>query len=186
MRVQSVVPWIAVVGTLTTWSPRAAVGQQLTLAQPTLRFLYASSTAGEPVEIDVSHNAVLGRVVSLHVGHSSIGGLLAEIQRQTGLTFAYDPHFPATQPVTLEAESITVAAALGAILVGTGVDVVLTPTGHVWFTASKPSEPRVQQGAIVGSVTDKQSGDPIIGATVVLDPARQSATTGVDGRYRFA
>ena len=186
MRVQSVVPRIAVIGVLTSWSPGAAVGQQLTLAPQTPRFFYASSTAAKPVEIDVSHNAVLGRVVSLHVEHNTIGGVLADIQRQTGLTFAYHPHFPATRPVTLVAESITVAAALGAILVGTGVDVVLTPTGHVWLTEAKRPAPRVQGGAIVGSVTDKQRSDPIIGATVVLDPTRQHAITGTDGRYRFA
>jgi outer membrane receptor protein involved in Fe transport len=185
MRVQSVVPWIAVVGTLTSWSARAA-GQQLTVAAWTPRFLYASSTAGRPVEIDVSHSAMLGRVVSLHVERATIGGLLAEVQRQTGLTFAYDRHFPMTRPVTLEAESITVAAALGAILVGTGVDVVLTPTGHVWLTESNPGTSRVQEGTIVGRVTEKQTGDPLVGATVTLEPARQSAITDSDGHYRFA
>jgi outer membrane receptor protein involved in Fe transport len=186
MRVQGVVPWIAVVGTLTGWSSRAAVGQELTLAPRTLRFFYAWSTEAKPVEVDVGHNAVLGRVVSLHVEHTTIGGLLAEIQRQTGLTFAYDPHFPVTRAVTIEAESITVGAALGAILIGTGVDVVLMPTGHVWLTESKPGTSRVQEGTIVGKVTDKQRGEPIIGATVVLDPGRKSTTTGPDGRYRFA
>jgi outer membrane receptor protein involved in Fe transport len=186
MRVQSVVPWIAVVGTLASWSPPAAVSQQLTLVARTPRFFYASSTAVKPVEIDAGHNTVLGRIVSLHVEHTTIGGLLADIQRQTGLTFAYDPHFPATRPVTLEAESITVAAALGAILVGTGVDVVLTRTGHVWLTESELRTPRVQEGAIVGRVTDKQKGDPIVGATVVLAPTRQNATTGADGGYRLA
>ena len=59
------------------------------------------------------------RVVSLHAERTTVGGLLLEIQRQTGLTFAYDPQFPATRSLTLEAASITVAAALGAILVGT-------------------------------------------------------------------
>jgi outer membrane receptor protein involved in Fe transport len=184
MRVQSVVPWIAVVGTLTSWSPRAAVGQKLAFAARTPRFFYASSTAAKLVEIDVSHNAVLRQVVSLHVEHTTIGGLLAEVQRQTGLTFAYDPHFPATRSVTLDAESITVAAALGAILVGTGVDVVVTPTGHVWLTESEVRTPRSQAGSILGRVTDKATGGPLIGATVVLDPVRQAVTTGSDGRYR--
>lgn len=186
MRVQSVVPWIVVVGALTSWASRAAVGQQLALAARTPRFFYAHSTAATPVEIDVTRNGVLGRVVSLRVEHTTIGGLLAEIQRQTGLTFAYDPQFPATQAIMLEAESITVAAALGAILVGTGVDVVLTPTGHVWLTESELRTPRAQEGAIVGKVTDKQTGYPLVGATVTVEPARQSAITGNDGQYRFA
>jgi outer membrane receptor protein involved in Fe transport len=186
MRVQRVVSWIVVVGALTSWSPRAAVGQQLALAARTPRFFYASSTAAKPMEIDVRQNEVLGRVVSLNVEHTTIGGLLADIQRQTGLTFAYDRHFPATRPVTLQAESITVAAALGAILVGTGVDVVLTPTGHVWLTESELRTPPGQQGGIVGKVSDKQTGNPLVGATVTVEPAQQSATTRGDGQYRFA
>jgi outer membrane receptor protein involved in Fe transport len=185
MRVQSAVSWVIVVGALTSWSPRAGVSQQLALTARTPRFFYASSTDARPVEIDVSRDAVLGRVVSLHVEQATIGGLLADIQRQSGLTFAYDPEFPVTRPVTLEAESITVAAALAAILVGTDVDVVLTPTHHVWLTESKPPTYRVQEGAIVGRVTDKRTGDPIIGATVTLDPSSKTATTGSDGRYRF-
>jgi iron complex outermembrane receptor protein len=185
MRVQCVVSWIVAVGALTSWFPHPAVGQQLALAARTPGFFYAPSTDATPVEIDVSRSAVLGRVVSLQVERATIGGLLAEIQRQTGLTFAYDPHFPATRPITLEAESITVAAALGAILVGTGVDVVLTPTGHVWLTQSKPGTAHVQEGTIVGRVTDKQTGDPIMGATVTLEPTRRTTTTANDGHYRF-
>jgi outer membrane receptor protein involved in Fe transport len=185
MRVQSVVSWIAVVGTLTTWPAGPAVGQQLTLAAWTPRFFYVPSTAAKPLEIDVRHNAMLGQVVSLHVGKATIGGLLAEIQRQTGLTFAYDPNFPATRPVTLQAESITVASALGAILIGTGVDVVLTPTGHVWLAEARPRAPYIQEGSVVGKATDKESGSPLVGATVTLDPARESAITGSEGDYRF-
>jgi outer membrane receptor protein involved in Fe transport len=185
MRVQSVVRWIVIIGTLTGGFSGAAAGQQLTLSAGTPRFLYASSAAAKPVEIDVSRSAVLNRVVSLHVEHGTIGGVLADIHRQAGILFAYDPRFPATRIVTLEAEAITVAAALGAILVGTGVDIVLTPTGHVWLEPS-PRESPVQKSTIVGRVTDKERGDPIVGATVVLEPARQSASTGPDGRYRFA
>jgi outer membrane receptor protein involved in Fe transport len=186
MRVQSVVPWLAVVGTLASWSPPAAVSQELTLTGRAPRFFYASSAAAKAVEIDVSHNALLDQVVSLHLDHATIGGLLAEIQRQTGIIFGYDRDVPTTRPVTLEAESITVAASLGAILVGTGVDVMLMPTGHVWLTESISRTLRIQEGSIVGRATDKQTGDPIIGATVILEPAHQSATTGTDGRYGFA
>jgi outer membrane receptor protein involved in Fe transport len=185
MQVQNVVSWIASVGALTIWYSAAAVGQQLALAARTPRFFYASSTAAKRVEIDVGRNAVLGRAISLHVEHASIGGVLAEIQRQTGITFAYDPQIPLSRPVTLEAESITFGAALGAILLGTGVDVVLTPTGHVWLTDSETRTAPTQEGTILGRVTDKQTREPIIGTTVVLEPVRKSTTTGTDGQYRF-
>jgi outer membrane receptor protein involved in Fe transport len=185
MRIQCVVLWTTVVGALASWTPRAALGQ-LALAAPTPRFYYAPSAAATLVEIDASRNAVLGRVVSLRVEHATIASVLAELQRQTGFTFAYDPHFPVTRPVTLEASSITVAAALGAILVGTGVDVVLTPTGHVWLRESEAHTPHVQDGALAGRITDKRTGNPIVSATVVLDPTQRSATADTEGKYRIA
>ena len=186
MSVQSVLLCITVLGTLTSWPAHRAAGQQqVAFSARTPRFFFAPSTAAKPVEIQVSDKSVLDQAVSLHGEDTTIGGLLAAIQRQTGLTFAYDHDFPATRLVTLEAESITVGSALAAILVGTGVDVVLTPTGHVWLRESSPPTARVQEGTILGRVTDKETGNPIIGATVVLDPTRQNTTTSSDGRYRF-
>jgi outer membrane receptor protein involved in Fe transport len=184
MRPQSVAFLIAVHEVLTCWFPRVAQGQ-LTLGARTPRFFYASSNAVKPVEVDVSRDAVLGRVVSLHMRHGTIATLLAEIHRQTGLTFAYDARFPSGRSVTLDAESITFGAALGAILFGTGVDVVLMPTGHVWLT-QQPGGAPIQEATITGRVTDKQTGDALAGATVLLEPGRRSAPTDHDGRYQFA
>ena len=184
MRGLSVVPWIVAVGALTSWSLPVAVGQALTLASRTPRFFYAASSAARPVEIDVSRNAALGQMISLHVAQATIGEVLVDIQRQTGLTFAYSSSLP-TRPVRVEAESITVAAALGAVLAGTRMDVVLAPAGHIWLIESGTDAPRVATGRIVGTVTEAQTGNPVAGATVVLEPGRRAATTTAEGRYRL-
>jgi outer membrane receptor protein involved in Fe transport len=44
----------------------------------------------------------------------------------------------------------------------------------------------VQEGVIVGRVTDRQTAGPIVGAAIEVQGTRLSATSGDDGRYRIA
>jgi outer membrane receptor protein involved in Fe transport len=159
--------------------------QQVTLAERGPRFLYASSSRAEPIEIDASSSAVLRRVVSLDLEQPTVGRLLGSIERQTGLRFAFERGLvPVDQPVALRAAAITVAAALTAILADANVDVLLSSGRQVVLVKRVPRG-MVQEGSIVGRVTDKQSQNPLAGATVTVDGTRLSATSGNDGRYRI-
>jgi outer membrane receptor protein involved in Fe transport len=46
--------------------------------------------------------------------------------------------------------------------------------------------PAADTGAVSGRVTDKATGAPIVGATVMVEGTRHSATTASDGGYRIA
>ncbi len=185
-RAQAVVSVVAMLGALASSPGRTAQAQELALAGRAPRFLYAASVGAAPVEIDATRHAALRRVVSLHVDDPTIGRLLAAIERQTGLTFAYDADFPLQRPITLRAESITVAAALSAILLDTGVDVLLSRSGSAALVKARPQDIRVQGGSVVGRVTDAKTQTPLGGATVVILGTSRSVTTGNDGRYRIA
>jgi outer membrane receptor protein involved in Fe transport len=177
------IAWLLIgVGVLGSWPARRAVGQEVALAARSPRFLYAPSGAA-PVEIDASRAAVLRRVVSLQVEQPTVGRVLAEIERQTGLTFAYGNDFPTNRPVTLRADSITVVSALAAVLYDAGVDVVLSPGGHVALV-KRGTPPPV--GSIAGRMTDAKTQTALAGATVVVQGTPHSATSGNDGRYRIA
>lgn len=170
---------------LASWAAPGSA-QQVTLADRGPRFLYASSTRAEPIEIDANSSAVLRRVISLDLEQPTVGSLLGSIERQTGLRFAFDRGLvPVAQPVALRAEAITVSAALTAILADAGVDVLLSSGKQIVLVRRTPRVP-VQEGTIVGRVTDKKSAAAIAGATVVVEGTKLSATTGNDGRYRIA
>jgi iron complex outermembrane receptor protein len=166
-----------------TGRPDEAIAQELALASRTPRFLYAESPRAKPMEIDVERTAVLKLVVSLRVEQPTVGSLLAEIERQTGLTFAYGRLVWKNRPVTLQAASITVASALAAIFYDAGVDVVLSPGGHVSFVATKPE---AQPGRVGGQVTDGVKHEGIAGAEVLLEGTKWRTLTGEDGRYVLA
>jgi outer membrane receptor protein involved in Fe transport len=168
-------------------TPRLALGQEILLADRGPRFLLAaSSRGGKPVEIQAGSNAMLRRVVSLRVEHPTVGSLLDTIERQTGLRFYYGRDIVSPdRPVSLRADSITVAAALMGILVDAGVDVLLSRAGPQVALVRQPARELADTGAIVGRVTAKAGNTPLAGATVLVDGTRRTATAGNDGRFRI-
>jgi outer membrane receptor protein involved in Fe transport len=168
-------------------APRSLPAQTLTLASGGPRFLYASERTERPVEIDPTTNLTLRRRISLNLEHPTVSALLAAISRQTRLEFVYSKEvLPVNREVGLHADSITVAAALTEILMDAGLDVLLSPGRQVVLVDRRTKLAPVQVGAIVGRVTDGKSGTALVGATVVVEGIRHTATTGNDGRYRFA
>ncbi|HEU4589183.1 MAG TPA: TonB-dependent receptor [Gemmatimonadales bacterium] len=164
-----------------------AQAQALALADRGPRFFLASTRAGAPpVEVEATRAALLRQEVSLTLDAPTVGGLLREIERQAGVKFFYgDDVLSPNRPVALRAERITLATALVGILMDAGVDVLLTGGNHLTLVR-KPPAPVPAVGAIVGRVIDARNQTALVGATVIVDGTRHSATTGANGRYRIA
>lgn len=160
--------------------------QTLALSDRGPRFLLAVASRTKPVEIDARSSTTLRRVVSLSLNEPTVGQLLASIERQTGLKFAFDRQLvPVAQPVSLRAEAISVEAALTAILSDTDVDVLLSSGRQVTLIRRRPTTAVVAQGTITGRVTDSATMMSLSGAVVALDGTTHRVTTGSDGRYRI-
>lgn len=164
-----------------------ATAQEVVLASAGPRFLSAPTAGAAPVEIDARSSVLLRRMVSLNSDQATIGSVLAEIERQTGIRFMYSPAgLEADRPVRLRADSITVAAALTELLMDTDLDVMLSRGNQVALVKRTPVVPAADASAIVGTITDKGNGTPLVGATVVLEGTRRGATTNSEGKYRIA
>ncbi len=170
-------------------TPAPAAAQEHMLTERAPRFLLASNTPRTPpVAVDVSRSAMLRRVVSLRVDRPTVGRLLDAIQRETGLRFYYGRDVVSPdQPVSLRADSITVAAALVSILMDTGVDVLFTPNGQAALvkraivTAAEEA-----QATVTGRIVSADGGGPIGDAQVTVQGTRLGATTDAEGRFRIA
>ncbi len=165
---------------------RVALAQgEMQLADRGPRFLLAA--APEPKALDIRRTPALRQRVTLDLRGATLEQALREIGRQSGLRFVYSQDLiPASSPVELRAESITVAAALTELLVDAGVDVVLSPSGQAMLTRQGEQRQRtVQVGTVVGRVTDAKTQTALAGATVVVQGTSHSGTTGSDGRYRI-
>ncbi len=139
--------------------------------------------------VDASQSALLKRQVSLDLDGAPLTAALDEIANRAGIRLIYSrDQVPAQTPVTLKAASITLGAALTAVLYDTGLDVVVSSDGQMALAKKPPVDPRGPQasGRIVGRVTDRKSGSALVGASVVVEGTSRSATTGNDGRYRIA
>ncbi|MBA2473627.1 MAG: carboxypeptidase-like regulatory domain-containing protein, partial [Pseudonocardiales bacterium] len=163
--------------------------QTLELASRGPRFLAAWTIPGKTV--DVTNAAVLRRRVSLDLTKVTANEALKEITRQADLEISYSTaQLPGSRSVSLHAREITVAAALTEVLLDAGVDVALGRSGHLALVkrlAQAAAEvPAADSGTVSGRVTDKATAVPIVGATVVIEGTRQSATTTADGRYSIA
>jgi len=139
---------VAMTASLMSWAHRVAAGQELASASRGPRFLRALSS-GAQVEIDAGGSAVLRRLVSLDLAYPTVGTLLTAIERQAGLKFVFNlARLPANRSVELQAQKITVAAALTAILLDTGLDVLLSLGDHIVLVERVHTT--VPAGTIVG------------------------------------
>jgi outer membrane receptor protein involved in Fe transport len=176
---------VALVAGVALASARTAEAQEVAIAsyERGPRFLLATATKVVPV--DVGRTAVLARRLSLHLEGATLKEALAEITSRSGLRLAYsDDLVPLEKRVHLRADAITAAAALTDVLFDVGVDVVFRADGSAALVRRTEAE-AVQEGVIVGRVTDRRTAGPIVGAAIEVQGTRLSATSGDDGRYRI-
>jgi len=159
-----------------------AGAQELAMARP--RFIATWVEPGEPN--DASGFSMLQRRVSLDLDNVPLAAALRRVTSRARLDLSYDKAIlPAGRRVSLHARELTVVSALTEILLETGLDVAVGQRGQLGLVR-KAGAAAVDSGAVAGLVTDKATGEPIVGAMVVLDGTSQGATSGEDGRYRIA
>lgn len=166
-------------------SAPAVPAQEVALSGRGPRFLLASSALREATEIDPARAPLFQRRITLALEHATVGEALKAVGRQAGIRLVYsrdvlDPD----APTRIKAEDITVAGALTEILLGAGVDVVLSDLDRVTLTPRVlPAPPPT--GTIAGTVTDAESGEPIESAEVFLEGTTRRVLTAADGGFRL-
>jgi outer membrane receptor protein involved in Fe transport len=159
----------------------SAFGQEMQLASRP-RFLAVLPHSDK--RVDASNAVVLRRRVSIDLDGATVGTLLKEIARQADLELLYSEAIvPVSRPVTLHAQGITVAAALTEVLLDTGLDVLVSPTGQMALVQKAADV--IQDGTVSGRVTDAKSGKAIPNVSVFLEGTRWRASSGEDGAYRL-
>jgi outer membrane receptor protein involved in Fe transport len=171
-------------------SPPAAVGQrpvELAFADPQPHFV-AAWAPKKPREAERS--AVLAQRLSLELANVSIDAALKELANQAGLDITYSPAvLPRDKRVTIGASDIAMVTALTEILFRSGLDVVVDRDGALALVVCRHPAPRGETqdtASMVGRVTDKATGAPIVGATVTVEGTNRVASSNNEGRYHIA
>ena len=113
--------------------------------------------------------------------NATLEAILTEINRQTGLDYGFQSNgsVDKNRRFTLEVTDVTVEEALNTLLKDSPYDYVLEKNRIVIVIREKKP---VQLIAVTGRVVDEK-GNPIPGATVLIQGTTQGVATDADGRY---
>lgn len=120
--------------------------------------------------------------ISLSLNNVSIEELFHEIEKNSEYIFLYRENVPVYSRVSVEVENETIEQILNQILVPRKINYYINNRQVLVTKKIENPEPQQDKNAITGLVTDSD-GNPIIGATVMLDGTTTGVITDMDGRY---
>ncbi len=175
---------------ISTSLPQDALGQGLvqlsaTRAQPHFVAEWAPKN-----ERAAEQSAVFATRVSLNLTSVTLDEALKALTREGKLQLLYSTALlPVDKRVTIHARDVAVFTALTEILFRSGLDILVDRTGTLAIVEcshdASPARERGDTGTVVGRVTDAGTGQPLVGATVVVETLGLEAVTDGEGRFRI-
>ncbi|MDE5922707.1 MAG: carboxypeptidase-like regulatory domain-containing protein, partial [Muribaculum sp.] len=159
------------------------------LSQIRAKALIAASIIAMSASSPLSVAAALPRV-SIDANDITVKQLLHDIESKCNYTFAYSDGagLPTSKRVTLHATDRPIDEILAEILPGADVEVKGTT---IMLTPAKTSKdgntktPKANKKTVTGRVVD-DSGEPIIGATVMQKGTNNGTSTDIDGNFSLS
>ena len=158
--------------------------QEDRVVQERVRFVAAgrpTSRAG-----DARKAPVLQRRVTLGAAEHTLGSALRAITRQADLEISYSPSIvPLEMHATVRAESLTVGEALSQLLAGLEVDVSVTSSGGLALIRRiAPTAAAPDSGGVAGRVIDRQTSNPLPGASITVSGVATIASADTRGEFQ--
>lgn len=130
--------------------------------------------------------------ISLKVNNVALASVLRDIERQTDYTFSYSKEsVDVSVPVTLTVKDEALITVLDKLFAKQDISYKINKKQIVLnkksASQSHPSKQQVSKGniiKIVGTVTDTK-GEPLIGASVIVEGENKGVTTDIDGNYEI-
>lgn len=134
---------------------------------------------------------IVEQKINLNVNNAALKTAFAEIEKQTNVRFIYgeDINKYASNKVTIAANNISVGDAISHTLNNTNLR--YTQRGYHVVIDEKPAStpqqqtPRRDKGSLQGTVRD-ETGEPVAGATVVVQGTTTGTITDIDGKYTLS
>ncbi|CAN5410601.1 TonB-dependent receptor [soil metagenome] len=133
-------------------------------------------------------NALLQEVVELNISGLSVKDALLSIAKEANLKLMYSEKLlPTDMEVSLENSRISLNDALWGVLDGTDLRFAISNNRQlVLLKVHKPeftNRTEIFQETVTGSVVDAQTGEPLIGVTVIVRGTSIGTTTDMDGMF---
>jgi TonB-dependent receptor len=152
-----------------------------TSAQP-LKLVGRDNTIGlHNVKANVNTNR-FDAIISVDFEDVHLEYALRTIAEKGGILLSYSPDvLPSQKLITLKEEFITVADAMNQLLSGYNVGVLIQPPHRAILTNDETIDR--ETGSITGSVTDRSTGEVLVGANVVLQGTTYGSASDNEGMY---
>jgi TonB-linked SusC/RagA family outer membrane protein len=126
-----------------------------------------------------------GARVNLNTSGKSLAETLTSIEKQTSYLFFYNQkEINVDQPVNLSVTNAPVSEVLATIFEGTDVNYVMVKDYIVLSKKEIKNEGSIlQKQKVSGLVKDANSGEPIIGANIVVEGTTMGVVTDIDGKF---
>lgn len=121
---------------------------------------------------------------SLSLQGTSLDRALNVVVDRTGIDIAFSTELVAGKRVYCRVVEATLQALLRCVLSGTGLDYLILSSGT--YVLREALQIESEFGVITGAVRDGQSGAPLAGAHVMVEPGGLGAVTNSDGRFAIA
>lgn len=130
--------------------------------------------------------------VTLNIQHVTLEQAMEQIKEQASVNVAYSKEFVnPDKPVSLKVNDVTLQVALTQLFEGTNIgfrfldnSVLLYNRDKQQGSAGKSTTGKNSKSLSVnGTVVDRLTGEPIIGASVVIEGLSKGTSTDVDGKY---
>ena len=118
--------------------------------------------------------------VTIRENGAKMEQVISAIERQTRYLFGIDDEVNTDLPVTVHAENEPLKKVLDEMFRGT--DIIYTVEGTNILLTRRPAAPQSRAASVTGRVTDA-SGQPIVGASVIVRGTTVGVSTDTEGRF---
>ena len=123
------------------------------------------------------------KLITLKFTNIPLSEAMPKVEKQSGYTFFYESQqIDIKQKVSLNVKNETINKTIAALLKGTNVKFEIDATHIILYTGKNNKAISGQPQNISGTVID-ESGEPIIGANVMVEGTSTGVITDIDGKY---
>lgn len=123
------------------------------------------------------------KLITLKFTNIPLSEAMPKVEKQSGYTFFYESQqIDIKQKVSLNVKNETINKTIAALLKGTNVKFEIDATHIILYTGKNNKAISGQPQNISGTVID-ESGEPIIGANVMVEGTSTGVITDLDGKY---
>lgn len=129
--------------------------------------------------------------ISVNIQKLPLKQAIEKISQQTSMNVAYSKEFVDTnQKVSLNVNNVDLERALATMLKGTGIGFRIHENNILLYNKEEqldqPITKATEKFKVTGTVIDKTTGEPIIGATVAIVDSSIGTITDIDGHYTLS